>query len=153
MELSNLTSSHGRSWSEERVHVGTIILFGLSCSHAPTPGRHSCRISFRHGRQCSSGNKEKMDIAGKQHYTNRRIKAYTESLGHADCSSSHAETLGRRRPHSTDMARLKAAAASRSEDWPHVPLIMAVSVRLSDEAIHVTVKHRLGCTTCSDIIT
>ena len=46
------------------------------------------------------------------------------------------------------MARLRAAAALHSGHWLHSPPITAVSLRLSDEAIHVAVSYHLGCATC-----
>ena len=48
----------------------------------------------------------------------------------------------------TDMARLRAATASHSDDWFHAPPITAVSLRLSDETIRVAVSYRLEGATC-----
>ena len=53
-----------------------------------------------------------------------------------------------RAPSDVDKARLLAAASAHSGDWLHAPLITAVGLRLSDEAIRVAVAHRLGSKAC-----
>ena len=47
-----------------------------------------------------------------------------------------------------DAARLKAVAAPHAGDWLNAPPITAIGLRLSDEAIRVAVRFRLGCITC-----
>ena len=44
-----------------------------------------------------------------------------------------------------DKARLLAASAPHSGDWLLVPSILSVGLKLSDEAIRVSVAQRLGC--------
>ena len=53
-------------------------------------------------------------------------------------------------PHNTpiDAARLRAVASEHAGDWLHAVPITAVGLRLSDEAIRVSVGHRLRSTTC-----
>ena len=46
-----------------------------------------------------------------------------------------------------DTARIKAAGAPHSSDWLNAPPITAVGLRLSDDAIRVTVGYRLGSVT------
>ena len=41
MRTSEYTTRYGWSWSEERGYAGIFSLFGLGCSHAPTPRRLS----------------------------------------------------------------------------------------------------------------
>ena len=48
----------------------------------------------------------------------------------------------------TDKARLLAMSTPHAGDWLHAPPITAVGLRLSDEAVRVTVAHRLGCKAC-----
>ena len=47
-----------------------------------------------------------------------------------------------------DKARLKAAKAPHAGDWLNAPPLKAIGLRLSDEAIRVTVGLMLGCITC-----
>ena len=47
-----------------------------------------------------------------------------------------------------DKVRLIAAATPHSGDWLHAPLITAVGMKLSDEAIRVAVANRLDSKAC-----
>ena len=47
-----------------------------------------------------------------------------------------------------DKDRLKIVTVTHGGDWLNAASITAVSLRLSDEAVHVAVGHRLGSTTC-----
>ena len=53
-----------------------------------------------------------------------------------------------RAPSDVYKARLLAAASPQSGDWLHAPMITAVGLRLSDEAVRVAVAHRLGSKAC-----
>jgi len=53
-----------------------------------------------------------------------------------------------RAPSDVDKARLFAAASPHFGDWLHAPLITAVGLRLSDEAIRVAVAHRSSSKAC-----
>ena len=48
-----------------------------------------------------------------------------------------------------DHARLKAATALHSGDWLHAAPIASVGLKLTDEAIRISVVQRLGVCTCS----
>ena len=61
MKASLIASSHGRTWSEERLLAGAFHLFGFSRGHAPTPRRNTLRFTQEYwGRWCDQhvGNME-----------------------------------------------------------------------------------------------
>ena len=63
-------------------------------------------------------------------------------------ASSAVDNLVSRCNNKIDKAILKAAAAPNSGDWLNAIPISSVGLRLSNEAIRVTVGHRLGSPTC-----
>ena len=63
-------------------------------------------------------------------------------------AANHRPLLLARAVSDVDTARLLAASSPHSGDWLHAPPIIAVRLRLSDEAIRVAVAHQLGCKAC-----
>ena len=47
-----------------------------------------------------------------------------------------------------DLARLKAVVTPHAGDWLHAPPLTAVGLRLSDEAVRVSIDYRLGTNIC-----
>ena len=136
-ESSHLTGSYGRSWSEKHVHAGTFSLFGLGCSHAPTPECHSCQISAEHRRPYSY----RSTVFGWHgqilHFQQKRQSTYRK-LGIRQSQQQSFRDFWTMT--STDWQtrldwELWLLHTAYSGYWLHVLPIAAVGLRLSDEEI------------------
>ena len=134
MESSQLTGSHGRSWSEERVHAG---IFSLLASAAATlPLQDTILARSVHSKEDHTVTEAKSIWIARANTT-----IQTETTEHVQkawdtpiTTAIFKKLLDDDSNTLTDMARMRAAAAPHSGDWLHALPITAVGLRLSDEA-------------------
>ena len=116
------------SWSEERVHAGTISLFGLGCCHSMLPLQDDIlAISVRRIEDGSVAETKKLDFAGKQHYTRWSIKL--QKAWDTPITAAVMETRERWCQHSDRHSQIEGGSRTHSGDWLHALPITALGLR------------------------